>query len=576
MKQPTSPFLALLVLLGLRGAFGQCNNSTHTNLEIRFDFVPPHGYSQYDHFRVEGAAQDYFDVSAPFEETYELCAPRDECLVMKIWGAKPDDFTVRLDGESVPPGLWSPDDRSYHGTTTTEIGPCVPECQDDQQLLEVLYFSGFDDLTNEFIVYAQTDEVTKEHNIALECRRYEGSDLCAGNDYEYHFYRTCVDTKTFCHHFVSFDEFYAGHKSPEGEPAGWHYYNVSLDGNQMLHVEASTFNSEPIGTACENTNNFDNTVCGDDELLVELFIHRDFYDHLTGYPDLEYSFHNTKDDAAVLKGVIPGNATRNLQYRNQCVPKDACLLFNAGVSPEAAELIDRDGVVDEYRERGNVRVTLDGILFVDRYYRMGDWAPVRYDLGNIYVGNNCLEDDVCSVGDEGGSVVQVEMNLSQVKDVHAFEHCFWRVDHPNNTKYALSGQNFGRHHPTGHTFRHVFCLTPESCQYLELGCTEEPPEGTEFKVTLDGIPVMEEGECSNRECDLYGTVVGWRYLLAGCPPPFSSGEIAAIVVGSLAGLMLILAGILRYRRKSKLNAEFDRSPAAADDTGTVVSEAVNP
>ncbi|KAL9179110.1 hypothetical protein ACHAXT_000152, partial [Thalassiosira profunda] len=340
-----------LVLLSRISSFAaaQCND-THAQLKVAitltedefnqnpFAFrrvvVRPSGNVDATNY-TNRADYDYYENLADFE----ACVPKEgACLEVTVSDLPADSYEISWDGSVVETGRTHKGEFGS-GITSTEIGDyCLPTCDDGEAVFEYQYWSslGFEDYRVEDL----------EGNELFGCDNYQ--DDCQGDTFDtLHTYRECLPREG-CYRYLVGDNF---HRIP-GVTDAESSHSLRWDGKPIAKAEGKLFDSVLFGEGCPASE------CGEDESLVELFVHRATSD-LACDEEINLSWElSTYEDGAWAEAdswTFPGCADTSLYHEVRCIPKGQCAKFTV-TSSKGSELVwplyslARDGVVYRRKE----------------------------------------------------------------------------------------------------------------------------------------------------------------------------------------------------------------------------------
>jgi hypothetical protein len=366
------------VAWGLRGASYRPNPRT--------------ALGEYYHNRFESAS----DV-VPFS----LCIPKDYCAVISVRNLDPNSqFKIRLDGVDVLPGPSYGQSEKQHLFSTTEIGSCVPQCeQDTEALFDLEAFAGFHHTRFDWGLH----DVGSGEKLATCSPPYPASDynsLCL-SDSATDFFRKCLP-RDGCYRFVA-GSVHRIEDVPWKPPA---VFSASFDGQPVVEFEDFHFDSAEFGESCSPPASARLT-CTDDESVVQVQLYR-FGTDEDSLPDVIWSLLDGSSASTLKNGTFSAKETGVIEFVEECIPKDSasCITFAPSV-PDDFRVAWDDCVYNvSYGFNFPYRVTVDDVVVAEyefTFEAFDDGEPRQYPPTPL--NDSCRTRTKLSVGPIIGIVV---------------------------------------------------------------------------------------------------------------------------------------------------------------------------
>ena len=460
-----------------------------------------------------------FESFTAFDDVdYSKCLPNDGCYTVHVRKLDPDMVTLSWGGEEL-----TGEQYPYIGDsnqTFAEFGNgCIPECNDDENLFELLFFQA-----NLHRFHWRLEDAVG--NEIVGCNERD-----CFNDFAATVLRSCVP-KADCSRFLLGGSTVLS-TSREDNPR----FEVKMDGEIVAQEVDVDFRAVEIGTCSPCTN---------DESPFEFFMSRALSS--PGDPPLTYKLVRANDDSAIFERTIeaPTNFSHSdynfLQYVKQCVPSNDCYQFEVSVP-------DQSDSEDFYWENPHLQLTLNDVYWINgRYGFGGSFDPVysfQTPMGKCDTGTLCDESEFF-----------LEVTTETHADLIPFGGLEWFVvavssERRAETETFIGSRAFTNGLPGGSTFKELECF-PNN-ETLTFGVLDRSLDGIkDWTVAKDSVPL--ECRIMANDDDLYGDFFAGSILTpldGSCgdetKTSLAGGAIAGIVVGGVIACALAAFVYWRYQ-----------------------------
>jgi hypothetical protein len=298
----------------------------------------------------------YADEVVPY---YAQCISRDDCAIISIENLDPSsNFMILFDGEDVAPThtFGSIEDQVMQ-YSRTEIGPCVPECGDDESLFQLEAFAAFyvNPVPWKLQDLSSGKTLTScEIGSSRLCRSDVGTDIV----------RYCLP-RDGCYSFLAGTLPSTGYGKLEQPLTS---FNVTFDGTPVANFENFHFESLQFGGGAPCASNTSSlAACNVGESAVELSLYRYNDPRPHSYPKVLWSF-LLNGESTLKNGVFLSKKEGMLEYVHECIRLDddeACIALGLSV-PETFRVKDDNCRYNvSYPYYFPYRLTVDGVIVAE-------------------------------------------------------------------------------------------------------------------------------------------------------------------------------------------------------------------
>lgn len=345
-----------------------CDETTESLLEIHFFNVTVPARSYHITWSLEAPSSAS---SSSFEEYYHSyqfadnvvpyyaqCISKDDCAIISIRNLDPSShFMILFDGEDVAPThtFGSIEDQAAI-FSRAEIGPCVPECGDDESLFQLEAFAGF----YPYGVSWKLQDLSSG-NTLTSCET--GNNGLCDSDVGTDIVRYCLP-RDGCYSFLAGTLRSTGYEKLQQPLTS---FNVTFDGTPVANFENFHFEIVQFGggaSCASNTSSL--AACNVGESAVELSLYR-FNSELDSYPNVLWSF-LLNGESTLKNGVFLSKENGMLEYVHECIRLDddeACIALGASVPDTFRVKDDNCRYNVSYSYSYPYRLTVDGVIVAE-------------------------------------------------------------------------------------------------------------------------------------------------------------------------------------------------------------------